>query len=223
MVEPISMTDRALQCDLGSMTEQRTQERFATASRAAAFRRHQVLDHLNPAMQAFIGRQEMAFIATSDREGHCDCSFRAGPPGFVRVLSVRTLAYPEYRGNGVLASLANIEANGHASLLFVDFEVGKIGLHVNGWAAVLSNEEMAARADRTPVIAADLTVAGGRRPERWVVLGVEEAYVHCSKHIPIMRTAGLEDRQWGTDDERAKGGDYFGVASSRRAARDEHG
>ena len=46
--------------------------------------------------------------------------------------------------------------------------------------------------------------------ERWVIVSVDEAYMHCSKHIPLMRKVDHEV-QWGTDDVRAKGGDYFGA------------
>src|SRR5262245_8387332 len=217
MSDGTTTTETLLTCDLGSASEINTQARYGTTARAAAFRRNQVLGSLNPAMRAFVARQTMAFIATSDRDGCCDCSFRAGPAGFVRVLSPTTLAYPEYRGNGVLASLANIAENPRASLLFIDFEVGKIGLHVNGRATILSNEEMAAHAEATPEIANDVAVTGGRRPERWVTIGVEEAYVHCSKHIPRMVGLRAEDIPWGTDDVVAKGGDYFRVAADRRA------
>jgi uncharacterized protein len=110
-------------------------------------------------MQAFIGRTEMAWIATADSAGHCDCSFRSGPPGFVRVLGEGLLAYPDYRGNG-----------GHP----------------------------------------------GRRPTHWVAVSVEEAYVHCRKHLPrLVRQPSA--RHWGTDSRLAKGGDYFGVAAGRSA------
>jgi len=54
----------------------------------------------------------------------------------------KILVYPEYRGNGVMASLGNITENLHAGLLFVDFMRDKIGLHVNGAARILSNEEL---------------------------------------------------------------------------------
>ena len=39
---------------------------------------------------------------------------------------------------------------------------------------------------------------------------VDEAYMHCSKHIPLMQKVDREV-QWGTDDAHAKGGDYFGA------------
>lgn len=92
----------------GSPGEQRAQARFGTSVRAAAFYEHQILTSLNQPMRAFIARMEMVSIATADARGHCDCSFRAGAPGFVRVLDEQTLAYPEYRGNGVLASVGNL-------------------------------------------------------------------------------------------------------------------
>jgi uncharacterized protein len=66
---------------------------------------------LKEQMMSFIARQEIAWIATADSHGECDCSFRAGPPGFVQVLDARTLRYPEYRGNGIMASLGNILDN----------------------------------------------------------------------------------------------------------------
>jgi hypothetical protein len=50
-----------------------------------------------------------------------------------------------------------------------------------------------------------------------VLVTVEEAYIHCSKHIPRLEKAGEEVRHWGTDDVRAKGGDYFQAKSAPRS------
>jgi len=63
--------------------------------------------------------------------------------------------------------------------------------------------------DFSAALRPDITETSGRRPERWVLVTVEEAYIHCSKHIPRMEKVAEEARQWGTDDVRAKGGDYF--------------
>src|SRR5580700_10519229 len=90
----------------------------------------------------FIGRMEMAFIATSDAAGECDCSFRAGKAGFIRVLDERTIAYPELRGNGVMASLGNIVENPHVGIFMIDFAQDLIGLHVNGTAEIVTPEYM---------------------------------------------------------------------------------
>jgi predicted pyridoxine 5'-phosphate oxidase superfamily flavin-nucleotide-binding protein len=200
----------------GSRGERELQERYGTRSRAEAFYNKQMLSCLNPQMCAFIARQEMFFLATSDAQGDCDVSFRAGEMGFVHALGGKILVYPEYRGNGVMASLGNIAENPHAGLLFVDFIHAKVGLHVNGAARILSNEEVLARSDLADTLRADIATVGGRRPERWVLVTVEEAYIHCSKHIPRLEKVGEEVRHWGTDDERAKGGDYFQAKSAPR-------
>jgi predicted pyridoxine 5'-phosphate oxidase superfamily flavin-nucleotide-binding protein len=163
----------------GSDGERRLQRRYGTQERAQRFYDNQLLDHLNPAMRDFIARQEMMFLATSDSHGECDNSFRAGPPGFVRTLEANRLAWPEYRGNGVLASLGNVAENPHVGLLFVDFFDDGVGLHVNGTAMIVDDHDMRRAYDdlpRDPVY--------GRRAERWVLVGVQEAYIHCSKFIP---------------------------------------
>jgi uncharacterized protein len=201
----------------GSRGEHDLQELYGTRARAEAFYQKQMLSYLNPQMRAFIARQEMFFLATADGHGECDVSFRAGEAGFVHVLNETILVYPEYRGNGVLASLGNVAENPHAGLLFLDFFRDKVGLHVNGAAGILSNEELLAWPDCSAALRADIAETGGRRPERWVLVTVEEAYIHCSKHIPRLEKAGEEVRQWGTDDVRAKGGDYFQAKSSPRS------
>lgn len=187
----------------GSRGEHVLQEQTGTASRAADF--NQVTGQLTPEMTEFISRMEMAFIATSDSTGECDCSFRAGPPGFMRVLSDRAVAYPEYRGNGVKASLGNILENPHIGIILVDFTQDLIGLHLNGAAQILDTGTM-----RTLDPGLPEPDAPGRQPEHWVLTTVAEAYVHCSKHIPKL-VPESRVRHWGTDNPRYKGGDYFGV------------
>ena len=200
----------------GSRGEHDLQERYGNRKRAEAFYKNQMLSFLNPQMRTFIARHEMFFLSTADAHGECDVSFRAGEAGFVHVLDETMLVYPEYRGNGVTASLGNIAENPHAALLFVDFIRDKVGLHVNGAARILSNEELLASPDFSAALRADIAETGGRRPERWVLVTVEEAYIHCSKHIPLMEKIEAQERHWGTDDVRAKGGDYFQAKSTPR-------
>jgi predicted pyridoxine 5'-phosphate oxidase superfamily flavin-nucleotide-binding protein len=188
-----------------------------TVGRADRFYDEQVLDRLNLRMKEFVARQEMFFLATADGHGECDSTFRAGPPGFLHVLDDATLAYPEYRGNGVMASLGNIRENPHIGMLMIDFSRDRIGLHVNGRARLVTDETMRQRYPDLPV-----DPVPGRRPQMWVEVEVEEAYIHCSKHIPRLVRAPLRqnangegsaaadgEQTWGTDDVKRKGGDYF--------------
>jgi predicted pyridoxine 5'-phosphate oxidase superfamily flavin-nucleotide-binding protein len=217
-VSGLTDTDTARNCPLvpetGSAGEHLLQERYGTRERAERFYGTQVLDHLNDRMCEFVGRQEMMFVATADARGECDSTFRAGPPGFVSVLGPDRLAWPEYRGNGVMASLGNISENAHVGLLFVDFFVDVIGLHVNGTATVVGDNLMRAA---YPELLID--PVPGRKPERWVAVTIMEAYIHCAKHIPRLVKVP-RDRAWGVDDAKRKGGDFFGVAAERKAAAD---
>ncbi|MCX2967936.1 MULTISPECIES: pyridoxamine 5'-phosphate oxidase family protein [Streptomyces] len=200
----------------GSAGEHEIQAELGSTERADRFYGDQMLDHLNERMREFTRRQEMFFLATSDRNGSCDSTFRAGPPGFVQVLDERTLAFPEYRGNGVHASLGNIRENPQLGILLVDFLQARIGLHVNGTAEILRDAELRAEYPHLPH-----DPVPGRRAELWVRVSVEEAYIHCAKHIPHLqhapKGAAREGRAWGSDDSRRKGGDYFGAARDRAA------
>ena len=197
----------------GSAGERILQERLGTVQRAEQFYKNQVTAQLTPTMREFIQRMEMAFIATSDASGECDCSFRAGPPGFIKVLDERTIAYPDYRGNGVMASLGNVLENPHIGILMVDFTRDLIGMHVNGDASLVPP----ARMREFDLDIPEVDQPAGRRPVQWVLVNVTEAYIHCSKHIPLMIPQSRV-RHWGTDNPRHKGGDYFGVAAGRAAA-----
>jgi NADPH-dependent 2,4-dienoyl-CoA reductase/sulfur reductase-like enzyme/predicted pyridoxine 5'-phosphate oxidase superfamily flavin-nucleotide-binding protein/bacterioferritin-associated ferredoxin len=200
----------------GSEGEHELQARYGKSLQALAFYKHRVLEHLNSEMREFIARREMMFVGTADSHGNADASFRAGHAGFVKVLDEHTLAYPEFRGNGVMSSMGNISENPHVGLMFIDFGQDRIGLHVNGSARILEHAEfvhfMEERAAGEAIVGdAMLTKLISKDPgnlERWVIVTVEEAFMHCSKHIPQMQKVDLE-LQWGTDDARAKGGDYF--------------
>ncbi|HWS77668.1 MAG TPA: pyridoxamine 5'-phosphate oxidase family protein [Thermomonas sp.] len=93
--------------------------------------------------RAFIERCPMFFIATADHAGHPDCSYKGGMPGFVRVVDDRTLAIPDYDGNGMYRTWGNVLANPHVGLLFLDFEQPK-RLRVNGTARVVVDDPLCA-------------------------------------------------------------------------------
>ena len=191
--------------DYGTHGERQMQERIGSQARAQRFYDRQMRDRLSEKMVELIRRQEMVFIATADACGNCDCSPRFGRAGFVLVLNDKTLAYPDFRGNGVFASLGNIAENPHVGLVFVDFFDSTVGLHVNGAAHIYPSTEL------PPTLASYLDSESpplDSAVERWVVITVDEAYIHCSKHVPLLEK---KDKRimWGTDDPLAKSDDYF--------------
>ena len=72
--------------------------------------------------RAFIARQPLFFLASADDEGQPDVSYKGGAPGFVQALDERTLAFPNYDGNGMFRSLGNVQLNPRVALLFINFE-----------------------------------------------------------------------------------------------------
>jgi DNA-binding CsgD family transcriptional regulator/predicted pyridoxine 5'-phosphate oxidase superfamily flavin-nucleotide-binding protein len=201
----------------GSRGEHLLQRAYHTRNRAERFYTEQHSDRLNEAMTEFVGRVELAFLATADAAGAADCSLRAGPPGFIRVLAGSTIAYPEYRGNGVLASLGNIAENPQIGLLLVDFTRDVIGLHINGHASILDDAEMRIQHPSLPRVEQP-----GTTPQRWVVLSVAEAYIHCRKHIPRMIPAKHSPHAQADDAAASKpsrGSDYFGLRQAQQAPR----
>ncbi len=209
---------------LSSPGERALQAKYGKTTHALAFYQHQVIDHLNDTMRAFVGRMEMVFLATAGAGGECHASFRAGHAGFVKALDEHTLIYPEYRGNGVLSSLGNISENPHVALMFVDFSGDQIGLHVNGRARILENDDLLEFLKQLPAaetvfkdaVLNDIMNSDGGHLERWVIVSVTRAFVHCSKHIPPMARLDHEI-QWGAKTEpHAHGGGYFGVAHGEK-------
>ena len=174
----------------GSDGEHKMQEAFKTQDKAEDFYNRQMLDYLAPDMQSFLAKQEMMFIATSDAHGECDSSFRSGEAGFVMVIDEKRVVYADYKGNGVLASAGNISENPHIGLLFIDFFENKVGMHVNGKAKIINEAELISLMSKD-ASGKEKTIHASSNQKNvfWILVDVEEAYIHCSKNIPILQKA----------------------------------
>jgi predicted pyridoxine 5'-phosphate oxidase superfamily flavin-nucleotide-binding protein len=94
--------------------------------------------------KAFIEGSIYFFMATADADGRPDCSFKGGPPGFVRVTAPGELAFPDYDGNGLFKSLGNLAINPSVGLLFIDMHEKPRRLRVNGEAQVSRDDPLLA-------------------------------------------------------------------------------
>jgi uncharacterized protein len=103
----------------------------------------------------------------------------------------------------VMASLGNISENPHVGIMLVDFVDDTIGLHVNGRATLIEAEEIASAG-------LEVRSPAGRMARLWVRVDVEEAYIHCSKHIPRLVEEPADE---AAGVRRARTVDYFGVAA----------
>lgn len=111
------------------------QDRFDTRRIADRIESLLVHDRINPDEAHFIQSLDMFFLATADEQGRPNCSYKGGARGFVRVVDERTLAFPNYNGNGMYLSAGNLMANPHVGMLFIDFEHAD-RMRVNGEASI---------------------------------------------------------------------------------------
>ncbi|MEM6679743.1 MAG: pyridoxamine 5'-phosphate oxidase family protein [Pseudomonadota bacterium] len=114
------------------------QDRFDGRRVADALETHRRLDAFQPEHVALIEQAAFFFLATAHAES-VDCSFKGGPPGFVRVTGPKTLEWPDFDGNSMYRSLGNIRGSGRAGLLFIRLDASAERLRVNGRAALLDD------------------------------------------------------------------------------------
>ena len=117
------------------------QDRFGTRRLADRIDERLVDDMIDADDKAFIEDLDMFFLATSDEQGHPNCSYKGGEPGFVRILDEHTVAFPNYDGNGMYLSAGNVLTNPNVGMLFIDFQKGR-RLRLNGKASIDENDEL---------------------------------------------------------------------------------
>jgi uncharacterized protein len=119
------------------------QDRFDTRRLADRLEDLKARDRIDDGDRAFIEARDMFFLATADADGRPTCSYKGGDPGFVRVLDERTIAWPNYDGNGMYLSLGNALVNPWVGLLFIDFE-GQKRLRLEGRVSIEPDDPLAA-------------------------------------------------------------------------------
>jgi predicted pyridoxine 5'-phosphate oxidase superfamily flavin-nucleotide-binding protein len=117
------------------------QDRFDTRQLADRIDQRLVDDIIDAEDKAFIERLDMFFLATADEQGHPNCSYKGGEPGFVRVLDEHMVIFPNYDGNGMYLSIGNVLVNPNVGMLFIDFERGR-RLRLNGVASIDEQDEL---------------------------------------------------------------------------------
>jgi predicted pyridoxine 5'-phosphate oxidase superfamily flavin-nucleotide-binding protein len=130
--------------ELYSPNARALQDRFDTRRLADRLAEVKVHDRFTSDDRAFVERQDMFFLATVDGEGQPTCSYKGGDPGFVTVVDDRTLAFPNYDGNGMYLSMGNVDATHRVGLLFIDLERQR-RMRVDGSAEIRLDDPLLAR------------------------------------------------------------------------------
>lgn len=112
------------------------QDRFDGRRLADALERNLRPSEFNSRHVRTIETAEFFFLATA-HGGSVDCSYKGGPPGFVRVTGPAQLEWPDFDGNSMYRSLGNILLSPSVGLLFIRFGEQAARLRVNGRAEIL--------------------------------------------------------------------------------------
>ena len=137
---------------------------------------------LGDAEIAFIEVRDGFYIATVNEEGQPYIQFRGGPPGFLKVLDERTLAYADFRGNLQYISVGNLSANDRAALFLMDYAHQRR-------LKILARVEVR-DAQTEPELIAELETTGYKaKIERAMILHVEAFDWNCPQHITPRYTA----------------------------------
>jgi predicted pyridoxine 5'-phosphate oxidase superfamily flavin-nucleotide-binding protein len=124
-------------------TSRMLQDRFDTRRLADRIEQRLLAEHVGESDRAFIEAADMFFLATVDESGQPSCSYKGGAPGFVRVVDPRTLAFPNYDGNGMFLSMGNIAQSHKVGMLFIDFERPR-RMRLSGEARISENDPLLA-------------------------------------------------------------------------------
>ncbi len=111
------------------------------------------------------------FLATSDDNGNCDCSFKGGGPGLINIIDETHFVFPDFDGNGAFMSIGNILVNPKVGCLFIDFSNGE-RLRINGQAKILEQGKLMKLFPDA---------------KRLVIVTVDLAVPNCSQHIPLLQ------------------------------------
>ena len=140
------------------------------------FKGHREFDKLTPDEVAFIGQRDSFYMATVSETGWPYVQHRGGPPGFLKVVDEKTLAFADYRGNRQYISVGNVAADGRAALILMDYaRQARLKMYVRVEAVAL---------DADAELAALASVAGYRaKPERVLRLRLVAFDWNCPQHI----------------------------------------
>ena len=140
------------------------------------FKGHREFNQFTENEAGFIADRDSFYMATVSETGWPYIQHRGGPPGFLKLVDNRTLAFADYRGNRQYISTGNLAADDRVCLFLMDYARRarlKIYAHVETIA-------LGAEPDLTRLV----TVPGYKaKLERIFKLRLNTFDWNCSQHI----------------------------------------
>ncbi|GJM21457.1 MAG: phosphatase [Planctomycetota bacterium] len=131
---------------------------------------------LDPDTTAFIAQRDSFYMASVMQNGWPYLQHRGGPPGFVKRLDDRTLAFADYGGNRQLLSTGNLRGDDRSALFFMDYAL-------RARLKLLARVHVHQAEDRPELVERVQDPGYRARVERVFVLHVEALDWNCPQHI----------------------------------------
>ena len=117
------------------------------------FKGHREFDALTADEIAFIAPRDSLYMATVSQTGWPYIQHRGGPPGFLKVIDTKTLAFADYRGNRQYISVGNLAADDRVALILMDYAAKarlKIYAHVEAVSLGVASQAVGAHVQEDP-------------------------------------------------------------------------
>ena len=148
---------------------------------------------VTPELTEFIAAQTSIFFGTANAVGQPYIQHRGGPPGFLRVLDDKTIAFADFTGNRQFISVGNLAENPKAYLFLIDYAERR-RIKIWGTARVLADD---------PTLLGELMPADYKaRPDQAIVFTIEAWDANCPQHIPVRLEAADVQRALDAKDKR---------------------
>jgi predicted pyridoxine 5'-phosphate oxidase superfamily flavin-nucleotide-binding protein len=85
------------------------------------FKGDRQFDRFTAEEAAFIAQRDSFYMASVSESGWPYVQHRGGPPGFLKVVDDKTLAFADYRGNRQYISVGNLSADDRVALILMDY------------------------------------------------------------------------------------------------------
>jgi predicted pyridoxine 5'-phosphate oxidase superfamily flavin-nucleotide-binding protein len=129
---------------------------------------------VTPVLAEFLAGLDMFYLGTARAEGQPYVQCRGGPPGFLKVLDEKTLAFADFGGNRQYLTVGNLSENPKAFLFLMDY-ANRQRVKLWGTARVVEDDAELLGRLRDPDYPGQV--------ERAIVFTVEAWDVNCPQHI----------------------------------------
>jgi uncharacterized protein len=131
---------------------------------------------VTPDLAEFLGELDMFYLGTASTEGQPYIQYRGGPPGFLKVLDDRTLAFADFGGNRQYITLGNLSENPKAFIFLIDY-ASQRRVKLWGTARVVEDDGKLLEHLSAPEYPGKV--------ERAIVFTVETWDINCPQHIQL--------------------------------------